>query len=84
MESSGFISVVPTLIVFALAIWTRRPIESLVSGALVGLVILHGGGFVGGFADASLRVMTDEDVAWVISRISLRCNPGCGDPARRH
>lgn len=66
MESPGFISVVPTLIVFALALWTRRPIESLVSGAIVGLVILHGGGFIGDFADASLRVMTDEDVAWVI------------------
>ncbi len=66
MEAPGFISVVPTLIVFALALWTRRPIESLVAGAIVGVVLLHGGGFIGGFADASLRVMTDEDVAWVI------------------
>ena len=66
MENPGFISIVPTLIVFALAIWTRRPIESLISGAVVGLVILHGNQFVGGFADASIRVMTNEDVAWVI------------------
>lgn len=66
MENPGFISVVPTLIVFVLAIWTRRPIESLISGAVVGLVILHGNQFIGGFADASIRVMTDEDVAWVI------------------
>jgi Na+/H+ antiporter NhaC len=66
VENSGFISVVPTLIVFALALWTRRPIESLISGALVGLVILHGNQFIGGFADSSIRVMTDEDVAWVI------------------
>ena len=66
MESPGFISVVPTLIVFVLAIWTRRPIESLVSGAIVGVIILYGKGFIGGFADASLRVMTDENVAWVI------------------
>lgn len=66
MQTPGFISVVPTLFVFVLAILTRRPIESLVSGALVGVVIVHGTGFIGGFADASLRVMTDEDVAWVI------------------
>jgi len=66
VETPGFISVVPTLIVFALAIWTRRPIESLVSGALVGVIILHGKGFISGFADASLRVMTDDNVAWVI------------------
>lgn len=66
MESPGFISFVPTLFVFVLAIWTRRPIESLVAGAIVGVLILHGPGFIGGFADASLRVMTDEDVAWVI------------------
>jgi Na+/H+ antiporter NhaC len=66
MEEPGFISVVPTLVVFVLAIVTRRPIESLVSGAIVGLAIIHGSGFVTGFAETSLRVMTDEDVAWVI------------------
>jgi Na+/H+ antiporter NhaC len=66
MESPGFISVVPTLIVFFLAILTRRPIESLITGAVVGLLIIHGSGFIGGFAETSIRVMTDEDVAWVI------------------
>lgn len=64
--SPGFISVVPTLVVFVLAILTRRPIESLVTGAVVGLAIIHGSGFITGFADTSIRVMTDEDVAWVI------------------
>lgn len=66
MDDPGFISVVPTLIVFVLALWTRRPIESLVSGSIVGLVMLHGDQFVGGFAATSIRVMTDDDVAWVI------------------
>lgn len=28
--------------------------------------MIHGLGFVGGFAETSIRVMTDEDVAWVI------------------
>jgi Na+/H+ antiporter NhaC len=66
MGESTVFSLIPTLLVFALAIWTRRPIESLVSGALLGLLMLHGWQFIGGFADTSLRVLTDEDVAWVI------------------
>ncbi|MEQ9396611.1 Na+/H+ antiporter NhaC family protein [Haliea sp.] len=62
----GAVAVVPTLLVFVLAIWSHRPIESLISGSLLGLVILHGAGFVSGLAETSLRVMTDADVAWVI------------------
>ncbi len=66
MEDSGAIVLIPTLVVFALAIATRRPIESLIAGSLVGLIMIHGATFIGGFAETSLRVMTDEDVAWVI------------------
>lgn len=66
MENPGVVSILPTLLVFVLAIVSRRPIESLIAGALVGLAIVHGTGFVTGFADTSLAVLTDEDVAWVI------------------
>ena len=66
MEFAGAIILVPTIVVFALAILTHRPIESLITGAVIGLIMLHGSGFVGGFAESSLRVMMDEDVAWVI------------------
>jgi len=66
MNDPGFISLVPTLVVFLLAVTTRRPIESLISGSLVGLGIIHGTQFIGGFAETSIRVMTDADVAWVI------------------
>ena len=65
-EHLGFLSVLPTLIVFVLAVWTHRPIESLIAGSIAGLLIIHGSGFIGGFADTSIRVLTDEDVAWVI------------------
>ena len=47
-EGYGIVSLIPTLLVFTLAIVTRRPIESLVAGALLGLVMLHGAGFIGG------------------------------------
>ncbi|HSD71033.1 MAG TPA: Na+/H+ antiporter NhaC family protein, partial [Woeseiaceae bacterium] len=66
MSEYGIVSLFPTLLVFTLAIVTRRPIESLVTGALVGLGIVHGTGFVTGFSETTIRVMTDEDVAWVI------------------
>ena len=66
MNDLGFVSVLPTLLVFILALITRRPIESLICGAIAGLIIIHGPKFVEGFAETSLRVMTDKDVAWVI------------------
>jgi Na+/H+ antiporter NhaC len=53
MDNPGFICLVPTLIVFLLAVITRRPIESLISGSLVGLGIIHGTQFIGGFAVVS-------------------------------
>ncbi len=64
--SPGLLSLAPTALVFFLAIWTRRPIESLLCGSLLGLLMLHGGGFVTGMAEASIAVLTDPDVAWVI------------------
>jgi Na+/H+ antiporter NhaC len=66
MEDLGAISLIPTLVVFVLAIITHRPIESLIYGSIVGLIIIHGEQFIGGFAETSVRVMTDDDVAWVI------------------
>lgn len=66
MTDLGFISVLPTLLVFTLALITHRPIESLIAGALLGLGIVHGTDFITGFADTTISVMTDEDVAWVI------------------
>ncbi len=66
MALEGAIILIPTLVVFVLAILTHRPIESLVTGSIVGLIMIHGTGFIGGFAETSLRVMMDETVAWVI------------------
>ena len=66
MDDFGALTLIPTLVVFTLAVLTHRPIESLIAGSLVGLIMIHGTGFIGGFAEASIRVMTDDDVAWVI------------------
>jgi Na+/H+ antiporter NhaC len=66
MEDLGAYVLIPTMLVFILAISTHRPIESLIAGSLVGLGMAHGSEFITGFADTSLRVMMDETVAWVI------------------
>lgn len=62
----GALCLLPTALVFTLALWTRRPIESLLSGSLLGLLMLHGTGFVNGMAETSVAVLVDPDVAWVI------------------
>ncbi|EED33024.1 Na+/H+ antiporter NhaC [gamma proteobacterium NOR5-3] len=66
LANPGALSLLPTALVFVLAVWTRRPIESLLCGSLLGLVMLFGSGFVTGMAEASVAVLTDPDVAWVI------------------
>ena len=66
MDDLGAFVLIPTLLVFILAIATHRPIESLIAGSLLGLGMAHGSEFITGFAETSLRVMMDETVAWVI------------------
>ena len=65
-ETWGAIGLLPTALVFVLAVWTHRPIESLLAGATAGLVMLNGSGFVVAITETTLTVLTDEDVAWVI------------------
>jgi Na+/H+ antiporter NhaC len=60
------LTLLPTLLVFTLAILLKRPIEALVAGSVAGLLMLAPGEFMQQFAERSVRVMTDEDVAWVI------------------
>ena len=84
IEAQGnLLSIVPTVVVFSVALLSKRPVESLLLGALVGLVLIHGDQFLDGFAETSLRVMSDSDVAWVIlvcgfmgSLISILVNTG--------
>ena len=65
MSDFGAWTLLPTAIVFTLAMASRRPIESLLAGAIFGLIMLNGWGFAPPFAEVSLRVMTDESVAWI-------------------
>jgi len=62
----GALSLLPTVVVLALAIWSHRTIESVVAGAIVAYVLTSGWGFLGELSEAVLTVMQDRDTAWVL------------------
>ena len=66
MQDYGALCLIPTAAVLVLAVITRRPIESLVFGSVSGILIIHPHDIVGTLSRTSLKVMMEEDVAWVI------------------
>jgi tetracycline resistance efflux pump len=59
-------SLVPPVVVLTLAIWLRLPILSLISGSIVGLLMLDHNTALENFATVSLKVMADETIGWLI------------------
>ena len=66
MSDYGAISLVPTVVVLGLAIWSHRTIESVIVGAMVAFLITSKGNFLSAFSDAALTVMQDENTGWVL------------------
>lgn len=66
MLEPSALSLVPPFVVVVLAIVLRRPILSLLVGALVGLAMLNPVEVLSNFAAASLKVMVDETIGWLI------------------
>ncbi len=66
MTEFGALSLIPTLVVVVLAIWSRRTIESLLAGTIVGLFMIAPGEPLTLAAEISLAVMQNETVGWVI------------------
>ncbi len=62
----GFITLLPTLLVLALAIWSRRTLESVLAGALLAFFIMEGADFLDAMAEVTLATLMSEDVAWVL------------------
>ena len=62
----GFITLLPTLLVLGLAIWSRRTLESVLAGALFAFFIMEGAGFLDAMAAATLATLMKADVAWVM------------------
>ena len=66
MENYGIASLLPTIVVITTAIITHRPVAALLTGVVVGVVMLDPSNIIGGIADINLAVMRDETVGWVI------------------
>jgi tetracycline resistance efflux pump len=62
----GLVTLLPTVLVLALAIWSHRTLESVLAGALFAFLILEGTAFLDAMAGATLQVLMTEDVAWVM------------------
>ena len=62
----GFITLLPTILVLGLALWSRRTLESVLAGALAAFFIMEGLGFLDAMAQATLATLMTKDVAWVM------------------
>lgn len=66
MDSPSALSLIPPIVVMAVAIWLKRPILALVVGAVAGLLLLDPTQSLTTFAEISLSVMQDETIGWLI------------------
>lgn len=59
-------SLAPCAIVVVAAIASRRTVESLLLGALLGFALVEGTGFFGAFVASLLSVMKDDTIVWIV------------------
>ena len=64
MDNYGIISLVPVLVVIITAFITRRTIEPMLLGGIVGFIILAGKGFFPAAMDAMYKVCMDQTTVW--------------------
>lgn len=70
--SYGALSLFPTLVVVATALYTKRTIESLFIGVLVGLLMTQSpAGFIPALGDTFLTVFQNDTVAWIFVACGL-------------
>lgn len=62
----GMLSLLPAALVITMAVLTRKTVESLLAGALLGLLLIDPTDLVTPLADVTLAVMMDETIAWLI------------------
>lgn len=70
-EGWGVLSLLPSLAVLGLAVWTRRPLEALIFGSLLGHLMLSRGNFLGSFLENAQSVMAEPASVWVVLVVML-------------
>lgn len=63
---TSLLVLLPALVTVVTAILSRRPIESLLAGVMVGLLMLEPAAALSNFSAILLDVMMDETIAWII------------------
>ena len=65
-EDWGFKSLLPTLFVLSIALISRAPFESLLTGVVAGLIMLDHSSVVTSLADTLSAVMGNETIIWIV------------------
>lgn len=66
MSPAGAECLVPTVVVLVLAVLSKRTIEPLLAGVIVGLAMIDPANLLGAFAQTMLAVMGDDTIGWVV------------------
>ncbi len=67
----GALSLIPSLTVFGLAVWSRRPLEALIAGSLLGHILLSGAGFPAAFLTNLQAVIAEPTSVWIVLVVAL-------------
>lgn len=62
----GIIALIPVVFVFVIAITTKKTLDSLLIGSLIGFIILEKQNFIGAWLDALNTVLKTDSILWVI------------------
>ncbi|GGO76673.1 sodium:proton antiporter [Marinobacterium nitratireducens] len=65
-DGYGAISLLPSLLILIVAIISKRPLESILTGVVAGLLLIDPSNLIQGLGDLSMGVMMDETIAWII------------------
>jgi len=71
---TSLLVLLPALVTVITVILSCRPIESLLAGVFVGLLMLEPSAALSNFSSILLEVMMDETIAWVIIVCGLMCS----------
>ncbi len=67
MSHYGILSLIPTVLVLVMAIATKKVIEPLVAGVVVGFLLLDGIGFIGGMVNGAYAVFQGPTLGMIVA-----------------
>lgn len=71
MEQPGILALIPTLVVIVLAVWSRRSLEPLIAGVIVGYAMIATSDVMTKTLDSAQSVLADGVMIWILLAVSL-------------